>query len=168
MAIRDVMRTLRVMKDEGSLTDFMVYGSVAAMVHTRPFYTKDVDIAVVVDSDEEYRAVLRRLSDFGTINGFAVEIGGTIAEIFPDDISPIIHDAVNHALRRKVEGSFVKIAPPEHLLLEALRAGRVDDQARVLILNDVIDRRRLSALFRKLDSNGTLRRDYKRITGKTP
>ena len=132
MAIGDVLRVLRVMKDEGSLTDFMVYGSVAAMVHTRPFYTKDIDVAVVVDSDDEYRAVLRRLSDFGTIKGFAVEIEGTLAEIFPDDISPIIQDAVKHALRRKVEGSFVKIAPPEHLLLEALRAGRVEDHARVL------------------------------------
>ncbi len=168
MAIRDVMRTLRVMKEEGSFTDFMVFGPVAAMAHTRPFYTKDVDIAVVVDSDEEYRAVLRRLSDFGTIKGFAVEIGGTLAEIFPDDISPIIRHAVKHALRRKVDGSFVKIAPPEHLLLEAVRAGRVDDHARVLMLNEAIDRRGLNALFRKLDSHGTLRRDYKRITGKTP
>ena len=107
----DVMRTLRVMKDEGSLTDFMVYGSVAAMVHTRPFYTRDIDVAVVVDSDDEYRAVLRCLSEFGTIKGFAFAIEGTLAKISADDISPIIHDAVKHALRRKVEGLIREKSP---------------------------------------------------------
>ena len=39
MAVADVLRVLRDMKREGFIQDYILYGSVAAMVHTRPFYT---------------------------------------------------------------------------------------------------------------------------------
>tara|TARA_B100000315_G_scaffold182443_1_gene171300 strand:- start:481 stop:987 length:507 start_codon:yes stop_codon:yes gene_type:complete len=168
MAIADVMRALRTMKDEGSLSEFMLYGSVAAMVHTRPFFTNDVDIAVVVNSDEEFANVFNRLADFGQVEGHAIKIGGTLAEIFPADISPVIQDAIEAALSRKVEGFYVKVAGPEHLVLEALRVGRPQDQARVLMLDNALDYDVLRAALLRLDEDGTLERNFREITGKTP
>jgi predicted nucleotidyltransferase len=168
MAIADVMRALRTMKEEGSLSEFMLYGSVAAMVHTRPFFTNDVDIAIVVDSDVEFISVFNRLSDFGKVSGHAIEIDGTQAEIFPVDISPVIQDAVETAMSRKVEGFYVKVAGPEHLVLEALRVGRPQDQARVLMLDNAIDHDVMRSALLRLDEDGTLERNYREITGKAP
>ncbi len=145
-----------------------MFGSVAAMAHTRPFYTKDIDIGVAVDSDQEYWALFQRLTEFGTVDGHSVVIHDTPVEVFPVDISPIIQDALDHAGRKRVEGIVVKVAPPEHLLLEALRVNRNQDKGRVFLLDDVIDKQSLRALLERLDDDGELKRRYQTLTGKSP
>ncbi|MCX6022993.1 MAG: hypothetical protein NTZ05_14940 [Chloroflexi bacterium] len=165
MAIADVLRVFSDLKREGALRDFMLFGSVAAMVHTRPFYTRDVDVAVSVASDSEYYALFGRLAALGQIEGHAIVLNGTPVELFPADISPIIQDALKHAIRKRVEGITVKVAPPEHLLLEALRVNRPQDRARVLILDECVNEGKLLALFQRLDHDGTLWRRYEAITG---
>ena len=137
------------------------------MAHTRPFYTKDIDIGVAVDSDQEYWALFQRLTEFGTVDGHSVVIHDTPVEGFPVDISPIIQDALDHADRKRVEGIVVKVAPPEHLLLEALRVNRNQDKGRVFLLDDVIDKQSLRALLERLDDDGELKRRYQTLTGKS-
>ena len=168
MPIADVLKVLKQLKDEGTVRDYLVFGSVAAMVHTRPFFTKDVDIGIAVESDAEFMTIFRRLASFGEVAGHSVVIQGTPTEIFPVDISPIIQDALLHAHRKLVEGMMVKVAPPEHLLLEALRVFRSQDKGRVFLLDDVTDREKLRSLFRRLDSEGVLGRRYQGLTGKAP
>ncbi len=167
MAIADVLRIFQELKRDRAVRDYILFGSVAAMAHTRPFYTRDVDIGVVVASDKEFLALFNRLTTIGRVAGHAIVIGCTPVELFPVDISPIIQDALGHALRRRVAGVFVKVAPPEHLLLEALRVYCSQDKARVFLLDDVVDRQKLQDLFRRLDHDGTLRRRYEALTGET-
>lgn len=168
MAIADVLRVFRDLKREGTLHDYLVFGSVAAMVHTRPFFTRDVDIGVAIESDEEFRRIFNRLADFGKVDGHSVVIQGTPVEIFPVDISPIIQDALVNANRKRVENVVVKVASPEHLLLESLRVYRSQDKGRVFLLDDVADRQELRTLLRRLDHDGTLRQRYQTLTGKSP
>ena len=137
------------------------------MVHTRPFFTRDVDIAILVSSDTEFLKAYRQLASFGEIDGHAIVISGTPVELFSVDISPILQDALEHALRKRVEGVLVKVAPPEHLLVEALRANRPQDRARVLILDEFVDRRKLKPLLRRFDHDGTLTRRYETLTDTT-
>jgi hypothetical protein len=168
MSIADVLKAFRQLKDDGSVRDYLVFGSVAAMAHTRPFFTRDVDIGVAVESDAEFIEVFRRLASFGEVRGHAVVINDTPAEVFPVDISPIIQDALVHARRKRVEGMMVKVAPPEHLLLEALRVFRNQDKARVFLLDEVADRKKLRSLLGRLDSEGVLKQRYRGLTGKAP
>ena len=158
----------RDLKREGTVRDYIVYGSVAAMVHARPFYTKDIDIGVVVSSDLEYIQIRRRLSNFGVVEGQHVEINGTLAAVFPSDISPIIDDAVEGAFRNRVENVYAKVATPEHLVLEALRAARRGDRLRALQLDMVANRSKLKELFERLDRDGELQARYQAITGQAP
>lgn len=168
MAIADALRVFRDLKQERTVRDYLVFGSVAAMVHTRPFFTRDVDIGVVVESDEEFRRIFSRLTDFGEVEGQSVVISGTSVEVFPVDISPIIQDALLHADRKRVEGVVVKVAPPEHLLLESLRVYRNQDKGRVFMLDEVVDRQKLRGLLGRLDCDGTLKRRYQTLTRKSP
>ncbi len=138
------------------------------MVYTEPFYTRDVDIGLAVTSDQEFLRVFGQLAKLGRVEGHAVVIKGTPAEVFPVDISPIIQDALVHAIRKQVEGIKVKVAPPEHLLLESLRVYRAKDKGRVFILDEVVDRRKLRALLGRLDHDGTLKRRYQTLTRKAP
>lgn len=168
MAIADVLKTFRILKQEGTLRDYLLFGSVAAMAHTRPFFTEDVDIGVPVSGDREFQHIFNRLADFGQIRGHSILIQGTPVEVFPVDISPIIRDALDHPDRKRVEGVVVKVASAEHLLLESLRVYRSQDKGRVFVLDDVVDSGRLRKLFRRLDHGGTLRQRYQTLTGKTP
>jgi hypothetical protein len=166
MAIADVLRVFQGLKQEGTVRDYLVFGSVAAMAHTRPFFTRDVDIGVAAESDEEFQSIFNRLAGFGKIEGHSIVINGTAAEVFPVDISPIIQDALAHADRKRVEGMLVKIAPAEHLILESLRVNRPQDKARVLLLDEFVDSEKLAMLFGRLDHDGELRRRYQTLTGK--
>ena len=168
MAISDVIKVFRDLKREGVVRDYLVFGSVAAMVHTRPFFTRDVDIGLAVQSDREFQEVFRRLSDFGNVEGHSVVIAGTPVEVFPVNISPVIDDALAEADRKRVGGVVVKVASPEHLLIEALRVNRASDKGRVFMLDEVVDRSRLRSLLARLDRRGTLTRRYQELTGKTP
>jgi hypothetical protein len=168
MAIADVLRVFRDLKQEGTIRDYLVFGSVAAMVHTRPFFTRDIDVGVAIESDEEFRRIFNRLADFGKVEGHSVVIYGTPVEIFPVDISPIIQDALIYANRKRVENVVVKVASPEHLLLESLRVYRSQDKGRVFLLDEVVDKQKLHTLLGRLDSDGTLRQRYQTLTGKSP
>ena len=169
MAVADVLKVFRDLKREGTIEDFVLYGSVAAMVYTRPFYTKDVDIGIVGDLDAaQFARVFSRVAEFGPVDHHSVIIGGTPTDVFPVDVSPIIQDGAAHAIRKRVEGVVVKVVPAEHLLIEALRVNRPRDRARVLILDEFASPRKLRALFRRLDSNGALVARYRRLAGKAP
>ena len=82
-------------------------------------------------------------------------------------ISHIIEDALAIANRKRVEGVVFNVAPPEHLLLEALRVYRDQDKGREFLLENVVDNEKLRALFRRLDQDGVLKRRYQELTGKT-
>ena len=169
MAIVDVLRAFREMKREGTIEDYLLYGSVAAMVHTEPFYTDDIDVGVTGELDMAgFARVFSRLAEFGTIQGHGVVVGDTAVDVFPVDFSPVIEDGAKHAVRKRVEGMVVKVVPPEHLLLEALRVNRFKDRVRVSRLDEVVDRRKLRNLFRRLDPDGTLAERYRGLAGRTP
>lgn len=167
MAVADVLKVFRDLKREGTVRDYILFGSVAAMAHTRPFFTQDVDIAVAVSDDQQFLQIFNRLADFGTVQGHSIVIGGTPVEVFPTDISPIIQDALDHPSRKRVEGVVVKVAPAEHLLAESLRVYRSQDKGRVFMLDEVVDPDKLTVIFERLDHDGTLRRRYRALTGKT-
>ena len=169
MAVADVLRAFQTMKREGTIRDFVIYGSVAAMVHTRPFHTKDIDIAIPVETVWEYGEVLNRLASFGHFEGQTVVINGTPVDMFPADVSPVIQDALKRATRKRVEGIMVKVASAEHLLLEALRAfRRPDDHSRVVLLDAYVDAVKLRELVRRLDHDGQLKERYQGLMHKAP
>lgn len=168
MAIAAAIKILSDLQQEGTVHDFMLFGSIAAMAHTRPFYTRDIDVIIDVSSDQEFQSVFNRLADFGEVQGFAIVIGDTPVELFPANISPIIEDALAHADRRQVDDVLVKVARPEHLLLEALRVFRNQDQGRVFLLDEVVDRPKLRRLMERLDHDGILEERYRRLTRKAP
>ena len=65
MAIVDVLKVFHTLKRAGAVHDYILSGSVAAMVHTQPFYTEDVDIAVSVASDQEFLHLFSQLAESG-------------------------------------------------------------------------------------------------------
>ena len=61
MAIADVLRAMNSLKRSRVIQDYLVFGSVAAMLYTRPFATEHVDIGIAVASDAEYRRAFQEI-----------------------------------------------------------------------------------------------------------
>lgn len=165
--IVDVLKILHGLKKEKKVRDFMLIGAVAAMAYVRPFFSDDVDIALVTASDAEFLEVFRQVSGYGTVEGYTIIIAGVKLQLFPLDISAILADAYKHSKVKRVQGMAVKVAPPEHLVIEALRVYRAKDKARVHLLMEAVSLKVLAALFRRLDTDGTLRHRFKAVTGQT-
>ena len=79
-----------------------------------------------------------------------------------------MEDALVRPKSKRVEGVAAEDAWHGHLTLESLRVYRSQDKGRVFLLDEVVDREKLRALLGRLDHEGTLRRCYQTLTGKTP
>ena len=77
-------------------------------------------------------------------------------------------DALAYPKSKRVEGVDAENASPGHLTLESLRVYRSQDKGHIFLLDEVVGRNTLRALFGRLDHGGTLRRRYQTLTGKTP
>ena len=145
----------------------MVIGAVAATTYMEPVFTEDIDVIVLVDTDEEY------LSTFGAISqqaegqdGTHQVLGGVPIQFFPSTIMPLYRDTLEGAQQVRLGNLRVKIASPEHLILLYLLAFRERDQIRVRYLLGTIDEERLQQLLERFDvGESTLARRLQSLRG---
>ena len=64
MSFSDAVRVLDGLRNRGVIRDFAVIGAVAAAAYVEPATTEDLDVVVLVDTDEEYLEVFRRLGEW--------------------------------------------------------------------------------------------------------
>ena len=62
MSFTDAFRVLNGLKRRLVIRDYVVIGAVAATAYMEPIFTEDIDIIVLVDSDEEYLSTFRRIA----------------------------------------------------------------------------------------------------------
>ena len=62
MSFTDAFRVLNGFKRRRIIRDYVVIGAVAATAYMEPIFTEDIDIIVLVDSDEEYLSTFRRIA----------------------------------------------------------------------------------------------------------
>ena len=62
MSFTDAFRALNGLKRRKIIRDYVVIGAVAATNYMEPVFTEDIDIVVLVDTDEEYRSTFTAIS----------------------------------------------------------------------------------------------------------
>jgi hypothetical protein len=74
MSFESAIRRLNQLKRRRVLRDYAFIRDVAATVYMGPMLTEDMDIVVLVDSDEEYLAVFRRVGALaGGVDGMYLQ-----------------------------------------------------------------------------------------------
>ena len=158
MSFTDALRALNGLKRRKVIRDYVVIGAVAATTYMEPVFTEDIDVIVLVDSDEEYRNTFGAISKVAEAqDGMHQVLGGVPVQLFPSTIMPLYRDTLEGARQVRVGNLRVKIASAEHLILLYLLAFRERDHLRVRYLLRNIDEDRLRHLLERFDDGeGTL------------
>lgn len=128
------IRVLNNLKRRRIIRDYVLIGGVAATAYMEPVFTEDLDVVVMVDTDEEYLHLFQAVSSYPDgMDGTHHILGGVPVQIFPSTAKPLYDDALGNARRVRVGNLRVKVASPEHLVLLALEAFRERDRFRITV-----------------------------------
>ncbi|PKB84032.1 MAG: hypothetical protein BZY88_00990 [SAR202 cluster bacterium Io17-Chloro-G9] len=157
MGLADSIRVLNNLKRRRVIRDYALIGSVAATSYMEPIFTEDLDIVVLVNTDEEFQQLFLQVTSYSDgMEGMHHVLGGVLVQLFPTTIKPLYEDTLHDARRARVGNLRVKVASPEHLVLLALEAFRERDRFRITALRPSVDERKLNGLLRRFDETGTL------------
>ena len=152
MSFIDAFRVLNGFKRRRVIRDYVVIGAVAATAYMEPIFTEDIDIIVLVDSDEEYLSTFRRIAELAEAqDGMHQTLGGVPVQLFPSTTKPLYLSTLEGARLSRIGRMRVKIASPEHLVLLYLEAFRAKDQFRVRFLLPNSDSDQLQQLLERFD-----------------
>ena len=152
MAFIDAVAALNDFKRRRVVRDYAIIGAVAATAYMEPIFTEDIDVVILVDSDEEY------LRAYGIIAGQAEDqegmhqvLGGVPVQLFPSTVTPLYRDAVEQARKVRINNVRAKVATAEHLILLYLTANRQRDRLRVGYLIEDADESKLQSMLERFD-----------------
>ena len=152
MAFIDAVSALNDFKRRRIIRDYAIIGAVAATAYMEPIFTEDIDVVILVDSDEEYLQAYNVIAEqAANQEGKHQMLGGVPSRLFPSTIMPLYRDAVEQAAKVRIGNARAKVASAEHLILLYLTANRQKDRMRVGYLLDDADESRLQALLDRFD-----------------
>lgn len=157
MGLIDSIRVLNNLKRRRVIRDYVLIGGVAATAYMEPVFTEDLDVIVMVDTDEEYLQLFQAVSGYSDgREGMHHIIGGVPVQIFPTTVKSLYLDTLHNARRVRVGNLRVKVASPEHLVILALEAFRERDKLRIVALLPLTETNVLDDLIRRFDETDTL------------
>ncbi|MBI4236618.1 MAG: hypothetical protein HY688_04615 [Chloroflexi bacterium] len=152
MAIEGALRVLNGLKRRRVIRDYAIIGGVAAAAYMEPMFTEDIDVVVLVDTDEEFVQTFRKVTGVADrVQGMHHVIAGTPVQLFPATTLPLYRDALEGSHPLRVGTLRTKVVSVEHLILMFLEAFRPKDQIRVLALLERADGEKLERLLRRFD-----------------
>ena len=153
MAFTDAISRLNRLKQRHVLRDYVVIGAVAATAYMEPVFTEDIDIIVLVDTDEEYLQTFRPIIEQAEgVEGMHHIIGGVPVQVFPSTVMPLYRDAVENGRKVRIGTTRAKVATAEHLVLLYLLSNRQRDRIRIrYLLDGGIDEEWLNSLLGRFD-----------------
>ncbi|MCI0440415.1 MAG: nucleotidyltransferase [Chloroflexi bacterium] len=169
MPLIDVFRALNKLKQRRVVRDWALIGSVAATTYLGPINTLDVDVVVLVESDEEWYRALQGVQDLTGAHwdGLYQVVAGVPVQVLPSNMNLLYEDAVRGAHLRRAGNVRIRVASPEHLIVLALVAFRPEkDWGRILALRAHADEKKLKGLLERFDDEkGTLAARLARLSG---
>jgi hypothetical protein len=137
MQIQDVIRILNQMQADGVIQSYAIGGAVGATFYLEPVATLDVDVFTAFKSRPGSLLVSPQpLFDYLKARGAVMEgehilVAGWPIQFLPAH-SPLLADALAHAVEKDVAGESARVFTAEHLAAIALQTGRGKDKARLL------------------------------------
>ena len=153
--MRDALKLLLQLRDEGTLADFAIGGAIAASFYTPAVATEDLDIFAFIKPSASGLLVLTPLYERlkalgGRIENEYVVIGTWPVQILPA-YTPLVEEAVASAVDRTYEDLTVRVVDANYLCAIALQTGRPKDYLRIhtLIESGHVQSEALSALVNR-------------------
>jgi hypothetical protein len=152
----EALRTLNELKRKGVVRDYAIGGGYAVNYYLEPILTYDLDIFVLMATDEEYSELYRYFrSRKYQIKNVYVILEGMPVQLLPSFISPLIDEAIKRAKRIRVKGTPSKVLTVEYLIASLLMAFRPKDKMVIPHLLEQADMRLLDEMLGRFSDEKT-------------
>jgi predicted nucleotidyltransferase len=157
------IRELNGLKRRRVIGEYALIGAVASTFYLEPVFTEDLDVIVLVESNEEYIQVFRKVGEWAQgMEGMHYILDEIPVQLFPSTTNPLYADVVRRAVAVRIDNFRVKAASPEHLVVLFLDAFRPKDQIRITQLLEIVDNKSVDRLVERFnDDDRTLAPDSK-------
>ncbi len=153
----DVLIELNALVKQGIIGDYAIGGGYAVMYHTIPFSTFDLDVLVVLNSDEDFQRLYNHYRQKGNkIENVYIYIANMAVQFLPNYINPLFDNAIKEAKRIRVSGVPSKVVGAEHLIALLLTAFRPKDKIHIIELAKSADMPLLKEILRRFDDGQQL------------
>lgn len=130
-----VAQTMNRLKTQRAILGYAVFGAMAVMRYTEPFFTQDLDVLVVV-KPQPLILLTPTYAEFQRM-GYQWEGEHLVVEGFPVQLmvaDELEAEAVFKARTTSVRGVRVRVLTPEYLIALLTRAGRPKDMPKLALL----------------------------------
>jgi len=151
-----VIKRLNRLKETGVIKDYAIGGAHAVAYYLEPVKTLDLDIFILIESDQEFydfRSYIRK-SGF-KMSGTHVMIDDTPVHFLPGSMDPFINKTVRKAKRIKVRGIPTKVLSVEYLIASLLISFRLKDKMVIPDLLELADEEELTAIINRYSNEET-------------
>jgi hypothetical protein len=152
----NVIQVLNNTKRENAFSNYAIMGGYAVNYYIEPTFTSDIDVLVLVESDDDYNKIFAYFIKLGykMVNLYVI-IDNTQVQFLPSTISPLYQEAVGRAKTITFKDTTTRIITAEHLVALLLVSYRPKDKIRIGQLLKVVDEDSLWGIVRKHDSEQT-------------
>lgn len=163
----EALRTLNRLKKAGLVRDYAIAGGYAVNYYLEPILTYDLDIFLLMNTDEEFSSLYRYFKkERYKVENVYIMIKKTPVQFLPSSIHPLIDEAVRNAKKIRVKGVYTKVLTVEYLIATLLMAFRAKDKVVVPQLLELADMKRLNRVIGRFSDEKTpLDQRLQRILG---
>ena len=161
-----VLDELNALVRQGIIEDYAIGGGYAVMYYGIPYSTFDLDVLVVLGSEEDFHSLYSHYRQKGNkIENVYIYIANMAVQFLPNYISPLFDNAIKEAQRIRVNGVPSKVVKVEYLIALLLTAFRPKDKIHVIELAKNADMLLLNEILRGLDDGQLLSKRLKEVLG---
>ena len=162
---KDVLKRLNELKRMSVIRDYAIGGAHAVAYYLEPVKTLDLDIFILIESDQDFynfRSYLRK-SGF-KMTKIHVVIDDTLVHFLPSPVYPFMNEGIRQAKRIRVGGIPTRVLTVEYLILSLLVSFRLKDKMVIPDLLELADEDKLTAMVKRFsDEEAPLYKRLKRI-----
>jgi predicted nucleotidyltransferase len=150
---RDVLKRLNGLKRMRVIRDYAIGGAHAVAYYLEPIKTLDLDIFMLVESNQDFYHFRSYIKTSGfKMSGAHVVIDDTPVHFLPGSMDPFINEAVRKARRIRVGGIRTKVLTVEYLILSLLISFRLKDKMVIPDLLELADENKLTAMVKRFSN----------------
>ena len=162
-----VLDELNALVKQGVIKDYAIGGGYAVMYYGIPYSTFDLDVLVLLGSEEDFHNLYSHYHQKGNkIENVYIYIANMPVQFLPNYISPLFNNAIKEAERIRVNGVPSKVVKVEYLIALLLTAFRPKDKIHIIELAKNADMPALHKILKRFDDEQhLLSKRFKEVLG---
>lgn len=147
-----VLDELNALVRQGVIKDYAIGGGYAVMYYGIPYSTFDLDVLVLLASEEDFHNLYSHYRQKGNkIENVYIYISNMPVQFLPNYISPLFNNAIKKAKQITVNGVPSKVVKLEYLIALLLTAFRPKDKIHIIELAKNADMSTLHQILKRFD-----------------